>query len=58
MDIYQLDPPPDVTLKDITDLLVFIQPCIDEKAFMAAPENIKRLFKPSVYSTAFSSALN
>ena len=58
MDIYRLDPPADISLKDLTDLLVFIQPCIDLNTFLAAPENIKRMFKPSVYSTSPSNSLN
>lgn len=58
MDIYRLDPPADVTLKDIADLLALLQPMIDKKLFMQAPDNVKRLFKPSIYSTSPSSMLN
>lgn len=58
MDIYRLDPPQDVTVKDLTDLFKLLQPHIDKKLFMQAPENVKRMFKPSVFSTSPSSAIN
>ncbi len=58
MNVYKLDMPPDVTLKDIADLFVLLQPHIDKKLFMQAPENVKRLFKLSIFSQSPSNMLN
>lgn len=58
MNVYTLDPPPDVTVKDLTDLFVLLQPHIDKKLFMQAPENVKRMFKLSIFSASPSNMLN
>lgn len=58
MDIYKLEPPADTTLKDITDLLTLLQPLIDQKLYLQAPDNVKRLFKPSIYSASPSNSFN
>ena len=58
MDIYKLEPPADTTLKDITDLLALLQPLIDQKLYLQAPDNVKRLFKPSIYGASPSHSLN
>lgn len=58
MDIYKLDPPADTTLKDLTDLLTLLQPLIDAKLYAQAPANVKRLFKPSIYGSSPTNALN
>lgn len=58
MGIYRLDPPPDVTLKDLTDLFVLLQVHIDNSMFVKAPDNVKRLFKPSVLGESPSNMVN
>lgn len=58
MNVYKLDPPPDVSLKDLSDLFVLLQPIIDKKLFMQAPENVKRLFKLSIFSDSPSQMMN
>lgn len=58
MEIFRLDPPADVTTKDLVDLLILLQPHIEASTFYAAPENVKRMFKPSVFSESPSRCLN
>jgi hypothetical protein len=56
--IYTLDLPADLSLKDVADLLTLFQPHIDAALFNRAPANVRRLFKPSVFSESPSNMLN
>jgi hypothetical protein len=47
-DRYQFDPPSDISLKDVTDLLRAYLMEIDKELYMRAPENVRRLFRPSI----------
>ena len=58
MQVYKLEPPSDVTIKDIADLFALLQPHIDSKLFRQAPDNVKRMFKLSIHSTSPSNMLN
>lgn len=56
--IYKFDPPADISVKDISDLIAFLQPHIDKKMYAQAPANIQRLFKPSVMNPSPSRMYN
>lgn len=58
MNLYTFTPPADMTLKDLTDLVKLLQPHIDSKLFKQAPENVQRLFKPSIFSKSPSEMWN
>ena len=55
---YTFDPPADITLKDFADLFRSFLVEVDHSVYKDAPDNVKRMFKPSIYGPSPSSSLN
>ena len=55
---YTFDPPADLTIKDVADLFRVFAIEVDRSMYLNAPENVKRLFKPSIMSPSPSRMLN
>jgi len=55
---YTFDPPEEISVKDMTDLFRTLLVDIDKSIYMQAPENVKKMFRPSIFTKSPSKRLN
>ena len=55
---YMFDPPANMTIEDIADLFKVFRIEVDQAMYTEAPDNVKRMFKPSIFSPSPSRMLN
>ena len=55
---WTFDPPEKMTVEDLADLFRVFRVEIDDRVYHEAPANVKRLFKPSIFSPSPSRMIN